>query len=65
MLEIFMICTACHISEGRSNQGGCRRCKARWENRDAKKVLAGKPEGRLFITWRTEEELDIILKRIF
>jgi hypothetical protein len=27
--------------------------------------LAGKPEGRLFITWRTEEELEIVLKRIF
>jgi len=25
----------------------------------------GKPEGRLFITWRTEEGLEIILKRIF
>jgi len=27
--------------------------------------LAGQPEGRLLFTWRTEEELEIILKRIF
>jgi len=35
-----------------------------WKNRDAYTVLAGKPEGSRFISWRNEE-LEIILKSIF